>query len=330
MPDSQRPSYFLIAVSNRENLDLCIRYGLAGFPSGESGLWTFCEVREGDFLSFLYGAKAHNLYRVAKKEAILDAENLPPWKPLEFKESGKKYSFPFRLKLEPIRSFAESLVRAEFSYVAENLLLRGGYSKSHFQADQTTLQSVSEMGKLTDSPLAHLDLSAYTTFVPRFTKNKASLRPPEIMRFKETILQSAIREHLSLERNLEKLCVALRLERVTASDFEVLGEKALPQGHVDILLKRRTPFGTTVKIPIEVKTKDAKEADVQQVSGYVDELRGECPTGILLAGGFGKKVLSKAASAGIRLVRYTLNVDLKDTPAFGEICQGLILESVSM
>jgi len=59
-----KPSYFLISVSTRENLELCIRYGLAGFPSGQSGAWTFCEIETGDFVSFLYGARAYNLYRV--------------------------------------------------------------------------------------------------------------------------------------------------------------------------------------------------------------------------------------------------------------------------
>ena len=49
-----RPSYFLVSVSTRENLELCIKHGLAGFPSGESGAWTFCEIQEGDFVSFLY------------------------------------------------------------------------------------------------------------------------------------------------------------------------------------------------------------------------------------------------------------------------------------
>src|SRR2546422_11152774 len=64
----------------------------AGFPSGESGAWTFCEIQQGDFVSFLYGARAHNLYKVAKREAIVDAAHVPPWKPLTFKESGKTYS----------------------------------------------------------------------------------------------------------------------------------------------------------------------------------------------------------------------------------------------
>src|SRR5271155_1559649 len=144
---TRKPSYFLISVSTRENLNLCIEYGLAGFPSGENGAWTYCEIEEGDLLSFLYGARAHNLYRVIKREALRNAELLPPWKLLTFEETGKTYSFPFRLQLEAVRTFSEALVRAEFAYVAENLLLRGGYSKTHFQADQTTLQSASQMGR---------------------------------------------------------------------------------------------------------------------------------------------------------------------------------------
>ena len=49
-------AYFLISVSNRTNLDLCIKYALAGFTDSINGLWTFVEIQEGDFISFLYGA----------------------------------------------------------------------------------------------------------------------------------------------------------------------------------------------------------------------------------------------------------------------------------
>jgi hypothetical protein len=118
------------------------------------------------------------------------------------------------------------------------------------------------------------------------------------------------------------------LPQITAADFETLGEKALPQGHVDILLKQRTPIGSAMKIPIEVKTNEAKEKDLQQVRGYVDELSGECPTGLLLASGFGKRVLARAPNSKIKLVRYTLGVDLKRTPTFEEICKSLALEPV--
>jgi len=116
----------LISVSTKENLNLCIKHALAGFPSSKNGLWTFLEINKGDFVSFLFGAKAYNLYRVKEKVAIKNAENLPPWKPIVLRTYKKLYWFPFRITLEPIREFQESLVRTEFSYIAENLLLRGG------------------------------------------------------------------------------------------------------------------------------------------------------------------------------------------------------------
>src|SRR5579863_8313975 len=205
------PSYFLISVSTRENLELCIKYSLAGFPSGENGAWTFCEIERGDFVSFLYGARVYNLYSVAKREAITGAELLPPWKPLTFRETRKAYSFPFRLHLQPVREFAESLVRTEFSYVGENLLLRGGYRKTHFQADQTTLQSVSEMGTRAEGSVVRLPLPEYSTFTLRFTRTRELLRTPETCRFKEPILQSAIRRHLMCVDNLRMLLAWLNL-----------------------------------------------------------------------------------------------------------------------
>jgi len=181
------------------------------------------------------------------------------------------------------------------------------------------------MGKLVESPAMRLDLPGYKTFIPQFTKSKGFLRPPEVMRFKEPILQSAIRQHLMLDDNLKKLLLALGIPEVAAADLEILGEKALPQGHVDILVKQRVPLGSAPKIPIEVKTMEAKEKDLYQLRGYMDELAGECPTGILLAADFGKRVLAKATNIGVQLVRYNLNVDLKMTPTFQEIRGSLSL-----
>ena len=164
--------YFLISVSNKENLDLCKKYGLAGFTNSINGLWTFSELQTGNFISFLYGARAHNLYRVEKKESIDKADNLPPWKSITFKMSGKTYYFPFRMYLKSIRKFDEPLVRNEFVYVAENLLLRGGYRKTHFQADQTTLQNVSQMGNIFTNSIQQLNIPHYSLFTPIFTKTE--------------------------------------------------------------------------------------------------------------------------------------------------------------
>ena len=148
-------SYFLLAVSTRVNLDLCIKHALAGFTDSTSGLWTFLDIEIGDHVSFLYGARAFNLYEVTRKVAYDEAASLPPWPPVKFR---RLYYFPFRLELKQLRELREPLVRTEFAYVAENLLLRGGYRKTHFQADQTTLQNVSQMGSafgLQPAPVEH-------------------------------------------------------------------------------------------------------------------------------------------------------------------------------
>ncbi|MBI1739055.1 MAG: DUF91 domain-containing protein [Acidobacteria bacterium] len=324
----QNPSYFLVSVSTAENLELCKKYALAGFPSGASGVWTFCEIQDGDFLSFLYGARAYNLYRVSKREAIRDADKLPPWKPLTFKESGKTYFFPFRLQLQPVRIFAEPLVRAEFSYVAENLLLRGGYRKTHFQADQTTLQSVSQMGTLSEGRPEPLSLPDYATFNPSFTRNTKLLRSPEVSRFQETILQSAIRRHLSEEVTLASFLRRLNLSTPPAAALEILGEKALPQGHIDLLLKQRVPLGTALNIPIEVKLNRAQAKDVSQVCAYMSELGEECPVGILVAAEFSKKAVRLAKEKGIRLVKYAVSLDLREPVGFAEIHRALMFEPV--
>ena len=325
---TEKPSYFLISVSTRENLELCVKHSLAGFPSGESGAWTFCEIQQGDFVSFLYGARAHNLYRVAKREAIADAARVPPWRPLTFKESGKTYSFPFRLQLQPIRTFIEPIVRTEFFYVAENLLLRGGYRKTHFQADQTTLQSVSEMGTRANGSVVALPLSEYATFTLRFTQNAELIKTPETFRFRETILQSAIRRHLTSYDNLQMLLSHLDFTGAEASALEILGEKALTQGHIDLLVKQRVPIGSAVKLPIEVKTKRAQPEDLAQLRAYMDELLDECPLGVLVAADFNKNVVREAKGLGIGLVRYALNSDLKKAPTFEEIWKGLTLQVV--
>ncbi len=325
---SQSPSYFLIAVSTRENLDLCIKYGLAGFLSGENGAWTFCEIEKGDFVSFLYGATVFNLYRVADREAISSAENVGPWKPLKLRETSKPYSFPFRLHLQAIRVFSESLIKPEFSYVGENLLLRGGYRKTHFQADQTTLQGVSEMGARANGTPAPLALPEYGTFTLRFTRNPELLATPETCRFKEPILQSAIRRHLMRVENLQVLLARLNLSGERADALEILGEKALMQGHIDLLIKQRVPLGTTFKIPIEVKTNRAQPKDLSQLRGYMDELRDDCQIGVLAAADFAKSCAGKASDARIRLVRYTLSADLNGTATFEEIIRGLTLEAL--
>jgi len=313
-------AYYLISVSNRQNLDLCIKYALAGFTSSINGLWTFLEISEGDFISFLYGARVFNLYKVIKKEAIKNADKLPPWESVTFKMSGKTYYFPFRLHLDPIREFIEPMVRPEFAYVAENLLLRGGYRKTHFQADQTTFQLVSQMGNLYTKSIDRLIIDNYQTFTPMLTWDKSLSAPPEIFGFQELILQCLIRQWLSDNSNLQTLFNAIGLSNLHARDFEVLGEKALPEGHLDILIKDCIPAGYNRKTIVEIKTGKAASQDIAQLKNYVIEMGTECVAGILIAEEFPRKVLQEAESKGIKCFGYSFShIDESQNYSFDEL-----------
>lgn len=272
------PNYFLISVSNRHNLDLCLKHSLAGFTSSISGLWTFLDISEGDYISFLYGARVKNLYKVVEKKAYVNPENIGPWPPVTFKMSGKIYYFPFRLFLKKERDFDEPMVRPEFAYVAENLLLRGGYRKTHFQADRKTLSTVSEIGTSSCEIEEPLTFDS-DTFEPKIVFNRKLQKIPEKFFFQEIILQSIIRNMIT------KIALSeiLRLLGITihADNFEVLGEKALPEGFVDIFIKLKYPAGANKYILVEVKTGRAQKKEFEQLKRYTNEF-GEDAAGALL------------------------------------------------
>ncbi|HLE75287.1 MAG TPA: hypothetical protein VI864_04495 [Candidatus Bathyarchaeia archaeon] len=327
----KQPSYFLVSLSNRMNLDLCIKYALAGFPNTLNGVWTFSDIRNGDYISFLYGARAHNLYRVEKKEAIRNSRNLPPWKPIEFRVSRKTYYFPFRLTLTPIRKLDEPLVRLEFAYVAENLLLRGGYRKTHFQGDQTTLQNISQMGSL-HGQAEKLEMQGYETFIPKFIRNRKLASPPEVYPLQEMVLQAAIRQFLSENRNIDSLLKLVGVCDLDVEKLEVLGEKALPEGHVDILIKEAIPIGLSKKVVVEVKMAKAHDKDIEQLEKYVVELETECVGGILIAKEFPQKIIQKSGKrdgVGLNLVKYILSdFSPDDSYTFEQLKEKIRLDTV--
>ncbi len=316
-------NYFLISVSNKQNLLLCKKYALAGFTNSLNGVWTFCEINEGDFISFLYAAKVHNLYRVEKKVAFENAHKLGPWEPITFTISRKTYYFPFRLFLKPLRKFEESLVRPEFSYIAENLLIRGGYRKTHFQADQTTLQSVSQMGKLFPSVNVEKLEIKEKTFIPRFTVDKEKINIPYIFPFREVILQSLIRHYLSNLRNLKKFLNDVNVDKLKPSRLEVLSEKALPEGHIDLLIKEAIPLGESKSIIIEVKTGKVRRKDFQQLYKYMQEFGPECLKAVLIGKDFSKKAIKEFEGIITPIV---YEIETPKTPlTFGQLLETLEL-----
>jgi len=293
-------SYFLLSVSTRQNLDLCMKYGWAGFTNSINGLWTFLDIEVGDFVSFLYGARVYNLYQVVDKAAFRDADSLPPWPKVTFR-SGYTYFFPFRLSLRQVRRLNEPMVRPEFAYVAENLLLRGGYRRTHFQADHVTFNQVSRMGKVQYQEPQPWDKNA-PTFIPKIGMGVKS-NTPYLFQFRELLLQALLRKHFSSPPILKILLNAFGIEDAPET-FEVLGEKALPEGFVDMVIKHKHPEGQDKLLLVEVKTGTATSKDVAQISNYLHILGEDAVGGILVARKFPKKACEQLPQH-IHLVKYS-------------------------
>jgi len=285
-----------------------MKYNLAGFPSSQNGLWTFLDIDVGDYVSFLYGARVKNLYKVIRKVAYKNAERLPPWKPITFR-SEKTYFFPYRLELQLEREFDESMVRPEFAYVAEDLLLRGGYRKTHFQADATTLSYVSTLG------ISQHDSSKYEIsdtfkfpsleFVPKivFSNIDSDCKNNDytVAKFHENILQSLLKRKLrSILKDVLKYFGSDR----NPDEFEILSEKALSRGFIDLFIKLRHPVGKNQYILVEVKNRKASSNDFEQIIEYIKDFdkEGELLGGIIIASSFPSK--SKLDTVKILRVKF--------------------------
>ncbi len=312
-------AYYLISVSHREHLESCLEYGWAGFTNSQNGFWAFLDIEVGDYVSFLYGANIFNLYKVIGKFAYKGAEDLPPWPPIRFRESGKIYYFPFRLKLYKIRDLKESLIRPEFAFVAQNLLLRGGYRKTHFQSDSTSLSIVSQMG--TFSPKEPLvDGFEGETFIPRITFDKAEVQHPQIHLFNEKILQSLIKKKIV---DIMKEILGRLGSNNDPEDYEFLSEKALTRGFVDIFAKLRNPAGRSEAVIVEVKKDNINNKSVQQIQEYLEELGEDAIGGILVGKNFRGKL---SPPENIIFVSYSF----KDLPSDDTYDYRALLESLHL
>ena len=106
--------------------------------------------------------------------------------------------------------------------------------------------------------------------------------------------------------NLEVFGRIAEIQGLQVSGLEVLGEKAFPEGHVDLLIKRRVPIGIDSKAVVEVKLKRASRNHVTQLREYMDQLGSECAGGVLVAADFGNRIAKLASDQGIACVRYEL------------------------
>ena len=105
-------------------------------------------------------------------------------------------------------------------------------------------------------------------------------------------------------------------------DFEILGEKALPEGFVDIFIKLKHP--QTSNILVEVKKEKASTKDFQQLQSYMSEFGNECKGGILIAKDFPRRI---NILVNIMAMKYLFeNIDHESECAFEELFNMLNLE----
>jgi RecB family endonuclease NucS len=225
--------------------------------------------------------------------------------------------------LKQERELCEPMVRPEFSYVAENLLLRGGYRKTHFQADAVTFYNVSNMGSICDKSGERLELGG-KTFVPKIVFDKGKQKDPWKFYFQELILQSLVRKKV---RNVLGEILGHFNISLPESEFEILGEKALPEGFMDVFIKLKHPQGSNIYLLVEVKTGRAGRNELEQLKSYVREFGNECKGGILIAKEFSKKNIK--TNRNILLIKYEFEQINKDEEySYDQLMQKLNFEIV--
>lgn len=186
-----------------------------------------------------------------------------------------------------------------------------------------TLYNVSNMGARFEGENEPLHLGN-EVFQPKIVFRKGR-KDSERFRFHELVLQSLVR------KKVRDGVLSMILEHFKVShlpdEFEVLGEKALPEGFVDIFIKMKHPEGSNLYFIIEVKTDRAYPQEVAQLELYINELGSECKGGILIAKSFSKRIIADCKFRSILPVKYYFK-DLDDEKeyAYEELLSSLRLE----
>ena len=119
---------------------------------------------------------------------------------------------------------------------------------------------------------------------------------------------------------LDEISVALN-----PSQLEVLGEKALQEGIIDILIKEVTAVPSPKKIAIEVKSNIATMEDLMQLKAYLNTLGRDCLKGVLIAAAFQKSVMKRASESNVVPVKYDVSFGPSPHATFESLVQTIHL-----
>jgi len=247
LTDKLKSKYFIVILSNEENLKKCINNNVAGFPETDNGIWAYLDIRRGDYISFYYNGRIFNLYKVEKKYIPYEFKNkkgmgseeydpvaLPnnqKWKAISTKK-GKIY-FPYRLSLSLIKetNFETSLIFKDgFERFGINLVPRAGLKKSHFQLSIIDIKKVFSIENISITRSA-FTLSDFVEIAKRMFSNISSFSIRDLTN-KEIFLQSLIKR--VLEASINKYAGIFNVE--TYDNFEFFSEQTVYGGEADIVI----------------------------------------------------------------------------------------------
>lgn len=251
-----KPKYYIILLSSEENLSKCKEHTIAGFPYTDNGVWAYLDINEGDYVSFYYNGKIHNLYKVSKKfipdeyknkkkeckgkdkydPISLEKNNKIRWRAISKKKDEYIY-FPYRLKLLELKEGIEfrtlSIFKEEFKRFGNNILPRTGLKKSHIQLSISDIKKI--FGKEIfdiDKEYRNLDLNFKDFYeVLSFLKNKNNNKITIEDIHNEKILQTLIKR--ILEGSKDKVFQYLKIEN---KEVEFFSEQTVDGGEADIVI----------------------------------------------------------------------------------------------
>ena len=241
-----KSKYFVIILSNEENLNKCLDNNIAGFPETDNGAWAYLDINEGDYLSFYYNGRIFNLYKVKKKfisgifnkkRAIGSEEKDPAilpngdkWSAIKTKK-GNIY-FPYRLDLDLIKesNFATSLIfKNGFERLGINLIPRVSFKKSHFQLSIKDITKNFNNIEIS-SGNRYFSIDDFQKVFSRVNQTTPS-RLKEITT-KEIFLQTILKR--ILEASIEQYVKFLGI--VSTSKLEFFSEQTVYGGEADLVI----------------------------------------------------------------------------------------------
>jgi len=173
------------------------------------------------------------------------------------------------------------------------------------------------MGKPATTVAPELDLPPHEEFQPLFARTVKG-QPPRVFRLREILIQSLARQKLKDPAIQAALYAGSPSQNGSHPTLEVLGEKGIPEGLIDILLKDPHPTDQLREWILEVKVHRPARADVAQLVHYVEVLGPDCIGAALIAPEFPSSRTLRPPS--VQFVRYDFGgLDIGSPHTFAEL-----------